>query len=792
MNPHETPPAELDDPRVVAALEEYLTGLEAGDRPDRATFLARHAAIAGALGECLDGMEALHVAGTPNHPPEPVAELPAGVPVGDFHIIREIGRGGMGVVYEAEQLSLGRRIALKVLPFALTLDPRQLQRFKNEARAAAQLLHQNIVPVYAVGCERGVHFYAMQYIEGQTLAEVIRQLRELGRSGEPSRTSAGAARLAAPTAGPVADTKVEPAGAISTAYSTDAGRFFRTVAELGGQVAAALEYAHGYGVVHRDIKPGNLLADVHGHLWITDFGLAQFQSDAALTLSGDLLGTLRYMAPEQALAKRGLVDHRADIYSLGATLYELLTLEPAYSGRDREELLRQIAFEEPRPPRYHDPAIPPDLETIVLKAMAKRVEDRYATAQELGDDLRRFLEHRPIRAKRPSLMERAAKWSRRHRAVVVTGFALLVLTAVGFAISTALIASEQWKTQEAYDKLAAEQERTKLAYEAEARQRTLDDKNFEQARRMLDFFTQVSDEELADKPGVQEVRRKLLEAALEYYQDFIEQHGEDPSIRDKLAQSHERVATILLEIGTQADALASLEQARRIRENQLRDHPGDPEYRRDLSSIYHSLGWLRDGGQLLLLGQSSVQVDLKLSDEQVRQVTRLGDRRHEVFFRDQRDLSPEAWEGRFAELAAEVKALVEGLRPEQSRRLKQIVWQQSGAAAFNDGEVADALKLTDEQKKKIRSLQEEGRRPPRGPGGPGGPGGGPPGRPPGGPGGDWPGDWKRPEDGVKSGRDKVLNVLTAEQRATWAELIGEPFKGEVRPPGFGGRGPFHP
>ena len=180
------------------------------------------------------------------------------------------------------------------------------------------------------------------------------------------------------------------------------------MASLGVQAAEALEHAHQMGVIHRDIKPGNLLIDARGQLWITDFGLAQFQSDARLTLTGDILGTLRYMSPEAALAKRVVVDHRTDVYSLGATLYELLTLEPVFAGSDRQELLRQIAFEEPKPPRRVNKAIPAELETIVLKAMAKRMEDRYPTAQELAEELGRFSRDEPIVAHPSSRGERAS------------------------------------------------------------------------------------------------------------------------------------------------------------------------------------------------------------------------------------------------------------------------------------------------------------------------------------------------------------------------------------------------
>ena len=183
------------------------------------------------------------------------------------------------------------------------------------------------------------------------------------------------------------------------------------------QAAEALEHAHQQGVLHRDIKPSNLLVDGRGNLWVTDFGLARLQGDAGLTMTGDLLGTLRYMSPEQALAKRVGIDHRTDIYSLGATLYELLTLEPVYAGRDRQEILRRIAFEEPRPPRRLNAAIPVDLETIVLKAMAKDPAGRYASAQELADDLDRFLKREPIRARRSNAWERSVKWAQRRPAV---------------------------------------------------------------------------------------------------------------------------------------------------------------------------------------------------------------------------------------------------------------------------------------------------------------------------------------------------------------------------------------
>ena len=241
--------------------------------------------------------------------------------LGDFQLVREIGRGGMGVVYEAEQISLGRRVALKVLPFAAALDARQLQRFKNEAQAAASLHHTNIVPVFGVGCERGVHYYAMQYIEGQTLAAIIKDLRRGKDCGLPGFSSEPSNRHAtAPVARPRRLLPLLPA-------------HVRAAALLGMQAALALEHAHQLGVVHRDIKPANLLVEagsVHRperetkpeasgvRLWVTDFGLAHCrQGQAGLTVTGDLVGTLRDMSPEQTVAQPIGVDHRTDLYSLG-------------------------------------------------------------------------------------------------------------------------------------------------------------------------------------------------------------------------------------------------------------------------------------------------------------------------------------------------------------------------------------------------------------------------------------------------------------------------------------------
>ncbi len=443
--------------RITRHLEQ-LGGLDMDE------IIAAHPQYADRLRRVLPAMAAMAswardpASGAANTEEAPTQSPAAGV-LGDFRIIDEIGRGGMGVVYEAEQISLRRRVALKTLPFAAVLDKRNLQRFKNEALAAATLDHPNIVSVYAVGEERGVHFFAMQLIRGQTLAEVISQLRK-ERHGETLPLPPGEGRGEGPSscllpkgevstrneaqtidsavASTPATKRIEQARISTVAGSRNVTERYRSAARLGIQAAEALQHAHDAGVLHRDIKPGNLMLDADGQLYITDFGLARMETDVGMTMTGDIVGTLRYMAPEQALAKRVVIDHRADVYSLGATLYELLTLEPAFGQTDRSELLKRIAFEDPRPPRKIDRRIPAELETIVLKAMTKSPDERYQTAQRLADDLRAYLDNRPIKAKSPSIIGRVRKWSRRHKPLVTS--AALSAVALGM-ISMGVLAS---------------------------------------------------------------------------------------------------------------------------------------------------------------------------------------------------------------------------------------------------------------------------------------------------------------------------------------------------------------
>ena len=570
------------DPALAELVERLTARLHAGESVDLDAICANDPKYADRLRQLLPALEVLadlgRSAGHEAAPsgPDQLAEL--GV-LGDYRIVREVGRGGMGVVYEARQLSLNRRVALKVLPFAAALDPRQLQRFHNEAQAAAGLHHTHIVPVFAVGVERGVHYYAMQFIEGRPLSEVIRALRPLDLR-QPSEQ-------ATPDKAP----SEPPTVPLSSGSSPTGLPFFQAVARLGIQAAEALEYAHALGVVHRDIKPANLLLDARGEVWVTDFGLARIQAEAGLTLtlSGDVLGTLRYMSPEQALGRRGLVDHRSDIYSLGVTLYELLTLQPAVGGSDRQEILRRIAFEEPPPPRRIKPEVPRELETILLKAIAKEPESRYATAQELAEDLERFLEHKPIRAKRPTLVERLTKWTRRHTALVRASVAGLALAALGLLVATVLATSAY--RREAQQRQLAQTQRLR----AEA--------NFRRARDAVDqMLTAVSEESLADVPHAQAVRRGLLEKAAAFYREFLAEPASEPALFYESAQAYSRLAVVEAELGHSTEAARARERQIALLEELLRGEPGHAAYVRDLAWAHFHVGWLLRGNGDLAAG----------------------------------------------------------------------------------------------------------------------------------------------------------------------------------------------
>lgn len=677
---NETTDSIMDDPRVLEVVHEYQHELEQGRNPDRKHYIQRYPELSTAVKQCLEGLDLVRSgirqskskAGTTFVPATTVqaGELSAS-PLGDFQIVREIARGGMGVVYEAIQLSLGRRVALKVLPFAATMDSRRLQRFKNEAQAAALLHHTHIVPIYAVGCERGVHFYAMQLIEGQSLATIIEQLQQQQVQLEPVSSLPKIGSVLPSTASlhgsggmqHQLEQKVEErqpstlqiSAAVTSGAKLDSETYIRRAARLMVQAADALEHAHQAGVIHRDIKPGNLLIDAHANLWITDFGLAQLQTDNGLTRSGDFLGTFRYMSPEQTGGKRTMLDHRTDIYSLGATFYELLTLHPALPGETHQELLYSILHVEPASPRQWNRAIPPEMETILLKAMAKHPADRYQTAAELSADVQRYLDHKPIMARPPSFYDHARKWIRRHPSIAVACVLLLVVVTAGLLINNRMIATEQQKTADSL-------EREKLrAREAEA--------NFQKARQAVDALFQISQEELTDRPN-ESARKRILEVVVNYYQDFIEQRQGDPTAQAELTRVQNEVKTIL----------------------------------RELNAIQREM-------QLRLLSVSAVQKELKLNPEQetrLKEFLAQWSQQRQVFFDRSRNQNAESRRTELLASDAErEQVLASILQPSQLKRYREIAVQSLGASAFKEPEIIKALSLTPAQRNEIREVEKD-------------------------------------------------------------------------------------
>lgn len=369
--------------------------------------------------------------------------------LGDFEIIGEIGRGGMGVVYRARQITLNRVVALKVLPASVCQTESAIGRFVREAQAAAKLHHTNIVPVYAQGESDGHFYYAMELIDGPNLGRLMKDDRSAILSGLDAVALSGVGSSS------------DISGISRMDGSAPRRRAdYRRIAGLIAAVADALEHAHRSNVIHRDIKPQNLLLGKDGEFHITDFGLARLLDEPNMTVTGEMLGTPAYMSPEQVDADRERIDARTDIYSLGVTLYELLTGKRPFEGTSREQVIARVRDREPVAPRKHDPHIPIDLDTICLRAMEKSPNRRYQTAEALGADLRRFAEDKPIHARRVSLFEKGVKWVRRHPAkftIAVLVLAMVVGSVAWYAQAAAkrrLDANNE--LQKAFDQLAYE------------------------------------------------------------------------------------------------------------------------------------------------------------------------------------------------------------------------------------------------------------------------------------------------------------------------------------------------
>ncbi len=404
----------------------YIDRLNDGEKLDRHQILAEQPFLGQEIIEHLEIFIGFRLNGD---------SVPLGT-LGDYTLQREIGRGGMGVVYAAWENSMNRQVALKVLPSGVAADSKTLTRFVREAQVAGNLHHPNVVPVYGMGVREKTPYFAMEYVEGETLSQLLTRASVAeGKPEEKSTILQSISQLFSkgdPVTGAVEaqrEEEVEPALG-KTAFGTEEFdlAYYSNLARAFAGVADGLQHAHSKGVIHRDIKPSNLILDSEGRLRILDFGLARLEGQASLTISGDFLGTVLYMSPEQAMAKRIRIDQRTDIYSLGATIYEMLTWEPPFQGKHHQDTLSQIIFRDPKPPRQLNSRIPRDLETIVLKCLRKDPGDRYGTAEALGQDLRRFIRGDPIEARPQSVMTRISRKVLKHRwkVAVAAGFIALL------------------------------------------------------------------------------------------------------------------------------------------------------------------------------------------------------------------------------------------------------------------------------------------------------------------------------------------------------------------------------
>ncbi len=533
-----------DQMRLVQILDHYMIDVEEGRHVDTELLLAENQEIAETLQHYLRGLELIRTAA--NCGPGAASRLGRGAgqrstvhlrvcpPGGDssstfpsadarllgaYSLGPIIGRGAMGIVYQARDTKLDKNVAVKVLAYGTALDETRIDRFRLEAKTAATLDHPNVVPVYSVGYEHGTHYYAMQLIEGESLDRRITAAQSLDSIRKDPVGNSANVRSAAPLVGPDR---------------------YRRIAQLGASAAGALHAAHSAGIIHRDVKPSNLMLGNDGQLWVTDFGLARVQAEVGLTKTGDLVGTLRYMSPEQARGTGDLIDSRTDVYGLGTTLYELVTLTNAHAGDDVVSLLHEIQTVEPVSPRVHDPDLPRDLETIILRAIRPRPADRYPTASALAKDLQRFVEGKHICAHTISFSERAITWARQHKTLAWSLLAIWLLLMVASFTTTFFVTREQGKTIVAWKR--AEQ-------------------HYRQARHAVDTLGSSVAQRLSTIPAAASIRQDVLAETMSYYEQFIESSANDPSLASDVAKTRLETARLTSLIGAYSDADAAYRKA---------------------------------------------------------------------------------------------------------------------------------------------------------------------------------------------------------------------------------------
>lgn len=526
-----------DSERLEALVAECLEQLEAGGEAALEAFLNNNAGDAAALRERLDALRALGVFGADAATHDVPEEL------GDFRIIRRLGAGGMGVVYLAEQRSLRREVALKLIRPEHLYFPGALDRFRREVETAASLQHEGIVPIFIVGKEKGIPYYAMERVAGCSLADALRALA--GRRAESLNGGDLATVILQLTPGPTAsgNSKLSenPENIIFQKSWIEACLHIIKIA------ARTLDYVHERGIVHRDLKPSNMMITPAGRVMLVDFGLASAQGASRLTRSGSELGSLPYMAPEQIRGESQQIDARSDVYGLGVSLYELLTLQLPFAADSAETTRGDIIEGRFAPPRSKNSNITKDVETVCLKAMATERGERYASAGEFAVDLQNLLEHRPILARPASVFVKFKKWTRR-RPAAAAAVLLALLLVIGIPAALMLQNNER------------ERARADFAASMDAVDQTL---------------TILDNGALVDAPHTTEMRRELLQKSLAICLDFLKRHENDPAARGQAADAHYRLGRVHYLSGDSKKAMDSYNSAIQLFDDLTKDGSAD-------------------------------------------------------------------------------------------------------------------------------------------------------------------------------------------------------------------------
>lgn len=586
----ETKPS--DEEILESIIAEFTSALRSGKNPSIQQYQQQYPHLAEDLADMLSSISMIEqlksasdTATGSRRLMEDVSQLKQ---IGQYRILREIGRGGMGIVFAAIHEGLGRQVAIKVLPTPLAGGDKHVQRFHREAQSAARLHHTNIVSVFGAGEGSGYHYYVMDFVDGQPLNRVIDRLRGLNASGIPfSETSSKAAynREGDPTAEPVIQSENDqsrspnrPANNSSSPHVDAEKSRFRWAARLAVQMSDALAHAHTSGILHRDIKPSNMILDNSGRIWITDFGLAKDVSqETTLTNTGDVIGTPQYLPPESLESK---YDVRSEVYGIGLVLYELLSFRPAYSGSSPAELIRAISSKSPQPIQKLVNNIPRDLATIVDKAISRDPNSRYQTAGQLLRDLSAFLEERTITARRPSIFETATRWARRNplaAGLSATTALLLLLVAisasVGYILTTSALAElkiQKSATDNALGQSEKNFEAMKLQYDRAESNVALSIEAFDElfkhmisrgSKATADFEVEGLREISGLEPSLTTEDAAFLDRMVKFYERFASLNAENDQLQSEAAKAYRRVGNIYQIVGQIPSAIAAYEKS---------------------------------------------------------------------------------------------------------------------------------------------------------------------------------------------------------------------------------------